>query len=259
MFRWLRNLVSGHAARFGASVQEAPSANPTVLGTPPPDAKVTRQFFNTVAGVSYRNPDGTPRQEIIRRAVRAGLRLRAQLEDDNPVDPCAVALFTPDGQQIGYLNAATAMDVRDHVARGRWVEITVADTTGGYSDKPTMGVNIHVTVYEIPSEPLHRTADFRAQVAELERSKNYGRAEVLLLGDVAKREGLDGAVTAVSSWPYERLANIYRKQKRFADEAAILGRYFALPETRRVAFADRLLTRLYKVTSQLPPSEREQV
>jgi hypothetical protein len=253
MIGWLRDLFYG---RSGSSpspspARKAPVAPSAPLTQAPPEAEVVREFFNTVAGVTFRNPDGTSRQHIIRRDAKFGMKLRLRFEDDNPVDPLAVALLTREGQQIGYLHARTAADVREHVARGRWVDISVADTTGGDPGKPTLGVNIHIKILALPSEAPQRAVGFRAQVVELERSGRHAEAELLLLGDVARREGAPGATAAVSCWPYEKLANLYRKQKRFADEAAVLGRYCSLPETRRVVITDRLQRRLEQVSDQL--------
>jgi len=64
-----------------------------------------------VAGVSYNNRDGTSRQRIILRCS-AGELLRLKAEDDNPVDPNAVAVIRLNGEQLGYLHREDAAEVR---------------------------------------------------------------------------------------------------------------------------------------------------
>ncbi|HEY1934305.1 MAG TPA: HIRAN domain-containing protein [Acetobacteraceae bacterium] len=274
MFGWLRKLVGGKdpksqaeitaeptglqgddTLRFNAEAparRERPPPRCAPISLPPPEAQVIREFFNSVSGVTYANPDGTSRQLIIRYEVRTGMPLMARFENDNPVDQNAVALFIPNGHQIGYLNQRTAMDVRDYIARGEWLQITVSATTGGTLDRPTYGVNILLKVLATPAELPMRTADFRKAVAAAKREGQYQKVEAWLLQDVAEREKPSGAVdTVVSSWPYEQLANLYRQQKRWADEIAILTRYLALPEIRRVASTERLQHHLDKAAIQL--------
>jgi hypothetical protein len=60
-----------------------------------------------VDGVAVKNDDGSDRQEIL-RGCREGIRLVLRRERKNSVDPQAVALFTPDGWQIGYLSPDVA-------------------------------------------------------------------------------------------------------------------------------------------------------
>ena len=117
-----------------------------LLGLSQSEAPAEREFFSSVAGVSHRNRDRTSRQKIIREDVYAGMLLKLRLEDDNKFDKNAVAVETPSGAQIGYLNSRLASDVRGWLAEGMPVVIRVDDVTGGDSDKPMRGVNIHVQV-----------------------------------------------------------------------------------------------------------------
>jgi hypothetical protein len=64
----------------------------------------------TVAGVSYSNRDGTNRQQIVAHCS-AGELLRLKREEDNPVDPNAVAVVRLNGEQLGYLHREDAVDV----------------------------------------------------------------------------------------------------------------------------------------------------
>lgn len=265
MFEWWRRLF-GAEKRQPVSRWQVPPQPPVPAQASPRDNKMApsrifhssappgiplfREFYNSVSGVTFSNTDGRSRQEIIRRSVHAGMSLSLLLEDDNPIDKSAVALFTPNGQQIGYLSQSAAWDARDHIERGRFVQVTVSATTGGTSDRPTCGVNILVEILAAPVAPTIRTADFRKALIAAKRDGRHEEAEKLLLQDLDEREKPFGAIdTFVSSWSYEQLAVLYRSQKRWADEIAILTRYFSLPEGRRMAITDKLKHRRDKAAS----------
>jgi hypothetical protein len=107
---------------------------------------VVREFYNSVAGVSFKNSDRTSRQ-IIGESVYAGMKLGLRLDDDNKHDRDAVAVLTPDGRQIGFLERRRAGQARGWMREGLRVVITVKEVTGG-SDKEYLGVNILVQVLE---------------------------------------------------------------------------------------------------------------
>jgi hypothetical protein len=67
------------------------------------------------------------------------------------------------------------------------------------------------------------------QITEAKRSGDAPKAERLLLEAVASTEASVSSQCGVNSWYYEQLAILYRKQKRLADEAAILERYAQQP------------------------------
>lgn len=114
-----------------------------------PDPAILKEFYSSVAGVSHRNRDRTSRQKIIRENVFPDMFLTLRFDDDNPVDKNAVALLTPNGEQIGYLNSRLASDVRGWIAEGEMVSVVVKEITEGESDKPTYGVNIFVRVRSV--------------------------------------------------------------------------------------------------------------
>jgi len=66
--------------------------------------------FTKVAGVSFRNRDGSNRQEAIQRC-RSHEQLFIEAEPDNPVDANAVQVVKETGEQLGYLPAALAASV----------------------------------------------------------------------------------------------------------------------------------------------------
>lgn len=82
-------------------------------------------------------------------------------------------------------------------------------------------------------------------VKELKRQAKVDEAERILLAcvDAVEREtAINGY--GVAPWYYEQLAILYRQQKRYADEVAILDRYVRHP----LAVADKLADRLVKAS-----------
>ncbi len=104
-----------------------------------------KQFFSSVAGVSKKNVDGTKRQDIINK-LRNGEKLILEPESDNPHDKNAVKVLTTSGKQIGYLNQSLAYDISPKLKYGDKVNVSIKEITGGTKDKPTLGVNIQVTI-----------------------------------------------------------------------------------------------------------------
>jgi hypothetical protein len=83
------------------------AAEETLIGP----SGIEKAFYTTVAGVSYRNADGSKRTDIIQQCdVGAVLELRP--EPDNQFDPNAVAVVRLGlGEQLGYLDARLASEV----------------------------------------------------------------------------------------------------------------------------------------------------
>ena len=73
--------------------------------------EVQGQWFDgKVAGMTWSNPDGSSRQEIARTLLPCD-ELMLVAEPDNPYDANAVAVFTADGAQVGYLEARLAREL----------------------------------------------------------------------------------------------------------------------------------------------------
>lgn len=103
-----------------------------------------REIRTKVFGVTHGN-----RQDVIKKRVKAGMRLSLVAEPDNPVDPLAIAVYVPAGTfkgaaQIGYLSQKLAKDVTQLLADGARLNATVLNVTGGEDGKETRGVNILV-------------------------------------------------------------------------------------------------------------------
>ena len=94
---------------------------------------------------------------------------------------------------------------------------------------------------------VHHT-EYVEQVKQLKIAKRHDEAIALLLNLIAAVEAESEAAGndyGVSPWYYEQLAIIYRKEKRYADEVAILERYAAQPKAGGAAPA-KLATRLIR-------------
>lgn len=112
----------------------------------------TGTLYSKLAGVKANNPDGTSRQELIRKLCHPGMRLILEREPDNPHDSNAIAvmvwgrvsLFRKAAVQIGYLNADIADELAKYLDNGGEVECEVKEVTGGEQGRPNLGVNIRL-------------------------------------------------------------------------------------------------------------------
>ena len=99
-----------------------------------------------------------------------------------------------------------------------------------------LSADFHFKEYQIREagsiDGLHFT-EYVEQIRQFKREKRHQEAIELLLRIVDATESqsrVDGL--GVAPWYYEQLAIIYRKEKRFADEVAILERYEAQPKAQ---------------------------
>ena len=100
-------------------------------------------IYSKVAGVTFANDDGSSRQALIRRHVRAGAKLLAIREPRNPRDRNAVGLWVRTWlgrRQIGYIRSELAADLA-----GQPLRAVVTQVTGGGPGK-AYGVNILLQV-----------------------------------------------------------------------------------------------------------------
>jgi hypothetical protein len=116
-----------------------------------------------IAGVTFKNDDGTKRQGIIRAQCRPGVALEAVREPDHPLDDDAISLWVGKGfmrSQIGYIRAGLAEELAEHMDSGRDLLVTVLNVTGGGRGE-SLGVNIEITLVD------HATAYGQPASAEL--------------------------------------------------------------------------------------------
>ncbi|MCB0173886.1 MAG: HIRAN domain-containing protein [Anaerolineae bacterium] len=105
--------------------------------------KPKRTFYLKVAGVTFDNPDGINRQEIVKRA-RAGQPVLLMWEIDNPYsdNDSAVAVFTPGGHQLGYLPDGHRLE--HQVERGVATATIKGVHGGGFGKSYGCTLNIHI-------------------------------------------------------------------------------------------------------------------
>jgi hypothetical protein len=79
-----------------------------------------------VAGVAYRNLDGTQRQDII-QGMKVGEKLLLVPEPTNPHDKDAIQVVRLTGEVIGYLEMDLALEIKSRLLRKTLVEALVVD------------------------------------------------------------------------------------------------------------------------------------
>lgn len=109
--------------------------------------------YSKLAGVAFSNPGSNEkRQRIISELSRsgkldAGTELTAVREADNAFDPHAVAVYAPDGRQLGYLPRNEAVSVADAMDHGDRCQVFVTAVTGGDAEN-LYGVNILIQLVD---------------------------------------------------------------------------------------------------------------
>lgn len=105
-------------------------------------------LYTKICGVTFNNEgDNTQnRQYIIRQLYRneelePNTVLTLKCEPFNKYDSHAVAVFAPDGRQLGYLSKELAYPVFENINKGITYKVTVSSVTGGDINS-NYGVNI---------------------------------------------------------------------------------------------------------------------
>lgn len=155
-------------------------------------------FHTKLAGVTYSNTGSNTesRQRIIRDLSRAGKlergqELRLVQEPTNPYDNHAVAVFGPDGRQLGYLPKEIARRVFDDMNRGAIYKIFVNEVTGGSVDM-VYGVNVRVESYERDYSPTYSTPSYSTPSYSTYSSSSYDGidySDFEDINDIARGEG----------------------------------------------------------------------
>lgn len=134
---------TAYKALQGATTKEANKQNAADSGN---------TYFSKLVGVTFQNANGESRQQIIRSLSKSGLLdagaiLQVVREPNNVYDPNAVAIYTPDGQQLGYLNRKDAAYVTQALDAGDKCQVISNGITGGINGN-VYGVNITIKVEE---------------------------------------------------------------------------------------------------------------
>lgn len=102
-----------------------------------------RDFNTKVVGVTFNNPDGTSRQEII-LSCKEGEELEVRHYGDAEF-PSAFGVFKKDGRQLGHISRELADDLYAFYNDNPKMAIVTGITGGG---KLSYGCNIHVFIYD---------------------------------------------------------------------------------------------------------------
>ena len=89
-----------------------------------------RSFHTKIVGVTFDNPNGENRQDVIRNLyinTQTPFHLDLTLEYNNPHDPNAVAVYSPAGDQVGFLSRSVATQVSKWLRQGIGVKATATD------------------------------------------------------------------------------------------------------------------------------------
>ena len=101
-----------------------------------------RSFFTKIVGVTFDNPNGTSRQNLIAELSNLPCSLSLKRQEDNPHDNNAVAGFDPNGRQLGFLSREVAIQVANLLDNGTKVQAQATQVTGGWPFN--YGVNLKV-------------------------------------------------------------------------------------------------------------------
>lgn len=105
-----------------------------------------------IVGVTYDNPDGTNRQNILRRMKDKGCedeRLTFVHEKNNPRDPNAVMILNKKNECLGYLKSDYAESVAAMLDDGLDIHAYIINFTGGTASHPAIGCNINIPMIDI--------------------------------------------------------------------------------------------------------------
>jgi hypothetical protein len=105
------------------------------------DRSVER-FSTKIAGVTFDNPNGTSRQQYLRKTSPNELLLLKR-DPENPVDENAIKLVKPNGKQLGYIPSKNAETLAPQMDNGTKFFAQISQITGG-EDGKSYGANIRI-------------------------------------------------------------------------------------------------------------------
>lgn len=200
-------------------------------------------YRDKVVGVTYRNDDGSYRQQLV-RLCKPGEKLQPRREPDNPHDPHAIAVHSGKGQ-LGYLRGRRAGLAR-HLDRGGEVTLTVTEVTGGptFIDRvlrrpgKSYGCNIVVEVHPFDWERVRPWLDAdRAITNGINEAKKLEKgnpaAAVKGYQEVVKRirdldaQGREAQLWRTGRYPINRLSLVLERSGRIAEAVQEIERWYA--------------------------------
>lgn len=115
-----------------------------------------RTFNVKLAGVTYKNNDGSDRQAYIRKFAKQGMPLMLRPEPNNPHDENAVGAwitatvfwFFKEDIQLGYLDSRLAKEISGVMKKGGIATAKIAEIVGGKDGADSYGVIAEITKNE---------------------------------------------------------------------------------------------------------------
>jgi HIRAN domain len=131
-----------------------------------PNFPHVRSIHTKIRGVTFENPDGANRQQIIRQWCHSGDALFLVREPNLPTHPNAIQVRrivysdVPDkprlGEQLGYVSHDLAEELAPKMDHDGFVLFAwIMEVTGGEDDK-NLGVNIQLEEYQPAQHPSRR-------------------------------------------------------------------------------------------------------
>jgi len=115
------------------------------------NSQKVRKAYLDIVGESFKNPDGTDRQEIIAKYCKPNKRVKLEREPENTHDKNAISVWveTEPGKyaQIGYVERKLAADLAPALdaGEGEKIRVNISKVIGGVPGRETMGVVLRVT------------------------------------------------------------------------------------------------------------------
>ncbi len=107
-------------------------------------AIVIKEFHTKVVGVTFKNDDGTSRQEHIKNCSIGEDAIFKPVPTDE--FPNAIGVFTANGKQLGHLSEDVACELKNQYPTNP-MSVTISNITGG--GDYNYGCNIKITIYAI--------------------------------------------------------------------------------------------------------------
>lgn len=220
---------------------------------------MSRLFRTKVVGVTYQNPDGTKRQEIISKC-KVGEDVFLKREYENSYDQYAIAVLRETGEQIGFIARDVAFrhegmnDLAPHIDQGGEITAKIIDLIGEdrsgfwsklFSSKKTnreciIEIEVGNKLYQIKEAEARELRDKAKSLEKsdlMEAIRLYRQSMIKLLEvDTLIREthafkkqiiklGKDLGTWRRTPFPIERITALLEKDKNYSECLAEIEKY----------------------------------
>ncbi|WP_339079621.1 HIRAN domain-containing protein [Pseudomonas sp. TMP9] len=203
-----------------------------------------KSFICAVVGESFNNPDGEPRQTIIKHHVQPGMYAQLEPEPENPHDENAVAVYVA-SFQIGYLKRDVAERILPHLEEFN-VDATVHAINGG-KDGQLYGVTLTIQIQgeegdeddddEIYDEPVYQPRDPASKARQTRYELSYSHKDDLeTMVDCCIGEELEfwntpnGQRRIPRPIFFQRVAILQRKAQNYVAEVEVCERWLNIAD-----------------------------